>query len=635
MNTRLCKNITVTLLRCAVSPLAFLLVFAIAFPNAYATQPSGAGSTQLGDVAQGDWYHNAVIACLNKGLVFWEGNSFSPSSQIKANEGIAIVSNLHQYLNNAAIHGRDNPDWLVSGWRYARTNGILGTEHMEWGQPELGQLEWGQLEWGQPINRESFIALILKAMPSAALSEINDIDSIPGYFIDTEFGEGVLSLYKAGILVGDGAQGYFSPYKPITRAEVAAILCRVIDRNARVSISGGFSPDPRAKATRLPFGAGHIAPNEIKEYTGNVVITFRDIRTAGASHELIKHTVYDIFGKVLVDYEGSANFSESNGVIRCANEDGVSYFNLEGARINNVQYNWGSHFNEDELALAFPWEGNPQGYVIDSAGNIKHPLNMGIYSLLRFSAETRYVISAGYIPVSRSDSPFQQDQSLMSITTGEVTELRPKFERIEWPFLNGLAAVQLVDPTEGWAKSPAANIIDTDLNVILPRNFDQIVNYSPDVTDSFIVGELIPQSGRQKYGVVNRNADILVPMEYDRIGTLSNKGHAYFYKINDQSDARDELTVRNYRTNEAIAIHSSIDNSTVKHDFANFLYIDIHDEDSGDNDMNDTKRVIVDIFGNHLTPVINSQDHIWESSNFNGSALYLHEGAYYILEYER
>ena len=47
----------------------------------------------------------------------------------------------------------------------------------------------------------------------------------------------IYKLYRAGILAGNDSAGTFLPNAPITRAEVATILVRMADPNARVLFS--------------------------------------------------------------------------------------------------------------------------------------------------------------------------------------------------------------------------------------------------------------------------------------------------------------------------------------------------------------------------------------------------------------
>ena len=83
------------------------------------------------------------------------------------------------------------------------------------------------------LTRQEFAAIVANALPSEALPAINSVPfgSIPDVYRSDA---AIYKLYRAGILAGNDAAGTFRPNSPITRAEVATILVRMADPNARV-----------------------------------------------------------------------------------------------------------------------------------------------------------------------------------------------------------------------------------------------------------------------------------------------------------------------------------------------------------------------------------------------------------------
>ena len=92
-----------------------------------------------------------------------------------------------------------------------------------------------------PASRTYFAYLMYAALPYSEYTQINtiangslpDVDDIVFMDADTR----IYTLYRAGILTGSDAYGTFNPDTNITRAEVSAIISRMIDPSQRVSFT--------------------------------------------------------------------------------------------------------------------------------------------------------------------------------------------------------------------------------------------------------------------------------------------------------------------------------------------------------------------------------------------------------------
>ena len=88
-----------------------------------------------------------------------------------------------------------------------------------------------------PASRTYFAYLMYAALPASEYTQINtiadnslsDVDDI----VFKDANERIYTLYRAGILTGSDSQGTFHPDSNITRAEVAAIIARMIDPSQR------------------------------------------------------------------------------------------------------------------------------------------------------------------------------------------------------------------------------------------------------------------------------------------------------------------------------------------------------------------------------------------------------------------
>lgn len=72
--------------------------------------------------------------------------------------------------------------------------------------------------------------------PAQAASAFPDVDE------DAEYAEAVEVLSDMGIMVGDES-GHFNPDKPVTRTEMAAIICRVLGETENLPTDGSLFPD--------------------------------------------------------------------------------------------------------------------------------------------------------------------------------------------------------------------------------------------------------------------------------------------------------------------------------------------------------------------------------------------------------
>lgn len=76
------------------------------------------------------------------------------------------------------------------------------------------------------VTRSEFAAMVVRAL------HLDTSDSSgSGTFLDTKghwAEDAIITLEKAGVIMGTG-NGYFKPDKPISRAEISAILARIMD----------------------------------------------------------------------------------------------------------------------------------------------------------------------------------------------------------------------------------------------------------------------------------------------------------------------------------------------------------------------------------------------------------------------
>ena len=71
-------------------------------------------------------------------------------------------------------------------------------------------------------------------IPSDELDEINEIETLPDVDEENDYFDDIIFLYQVGVLTGNDAKGTFLPKSNISRAEVSAIIVRLIDEDSRI-----------------------------------------------------------------------------------------------------------------------------------------------------------------------------------------------------------------------------------------------------------------------------------------------------------------------------------------------------------------------------------------------------------------
>jgi hypothetical protein len=182
----------------------------------------------LADVPEDAWYAKDVRTAYFTGLVNGKtATSFEPAANITYAETVKLAACMQQlYTSGEVTLTNGSPNWYDSYAAYARENGIIARDY----------------DWNAQATRAEFVEIFAHALPEGAYHQINDVpdDGIPDVKAAHPQAESVYLFYRAGILIGsptEGASfGEFRPDNTITRAEVAAILTRMMYAEYRVSV---------------------------------------------------------------------------------------------------------------------------------------------------------------------------------------------------------------------------------------------------------------------------------------------------------------------------------------------------------------------------------------------------------------
>ena len=183
------------------------------------------------DVPSGEWYYNDVKSAYETGLINgMDDTTFAPESNMTYAQAVKLAACMHQKHTTGVVALRNGDPWYQTYVDYAKTTHIISKDY----------------DWNSPATRAGYVEIFAHALPDEALQVKNLIPDgvIPDVGMAHPQAEEIYKLYRAGILNGTDNKGTFQPNNSITRAEVAAIVIRMMDASARKSVTLGSGDDP-------------------------------------------------------------------------------------------------------------------------------------------------------------------------------------------------------------------------------------------------------------------------------------------------------------------------------------------------------------------------------------------------------
>ena len=182
------------------------------------------------DVPTTAWYYDEVKEAWENDLIDgMSADRFDPNGNLTVAQAIKLAAALHQmYFDGKVTLENGIGNWYDSYVDYAVANGIIEAKYDNYTNAQMNAA----------ISREEFVHIFFGAMPERSYYACNTVanNAIPDVKSGDPFADEIYAFYRAGILTGSDAQGTFQPDSNIKRSEVAAILIRMFDTNARQAV---------------------------------------------------------------------------------------------------------------------------------------------------------------------------------------------------------------------------------------------------------------------------------------------------------------------------------------------------------------------------------------------------------------
>ena len=201
------------------------------------------------DVSPDSWYAPYAVSVYEHGLMEGRGEGlFAPDGSITVAELLTLSARLHSTYENGG----------------SAVSFVRSEEGGDWFDPYLAYLEEAELlpftlpYYHIPATRAQMACIFSSTLPQGRYDDRNaqlvtDAYLSRGFITDvdeyTPYQQEILWMYRQGILVGADDTGSFFPASTVTRAEVAALLTRMVEPEMRLTPDWTVLPYPSVTGT--------------------------------------------------------------------------------------------------------------------------------------------------------------------------------------------------------------------------------------------------------------------------------------------------------------------------------------------------------------------------------------------------
>lgn len=178
------------------------------------------------DISQSDWFYEGVSGAYSYGFTEGSGEGkYSPYGLVSIAEVITFASRLNMIYSQTEQSFEEGEKWYTPWVEYAEQHGIIEEKEFS-----------GKYE--KAATRGQVAYILGNSLPFAEFENINmsitqvaDMSNTDNYYNE------VIMLYRAGVLTGKDAMGNFAPTENITRGEMATVIYRIANKEARLSVT--------------------------------------------------------------------------------------------------------------------------------------------------------------------------------------------------------------------------------------------------------------------------------------------------------------------------------------------------------------------------------------------------------------
>lgn len=217
------------------------------------------------DVTGKNWFCADVEYAVAQGLV--DGTTpttYSPNSNLTYGAAIKLAACMHRKVTQGNTDFTVGYPWYQVYVDYAVANSIIPADR--------------SYDWNANATRAGYMEIFANAIPDTGLKNgytelaaMNRVDdgAIPDVSMTHPQAAAIYKLYRAGILQGSDAAHSCAPNSYIRRSEVAAILTRMMNADARISFEMTTTPANGLTVSRQPADAA-VTPGEKAQFTVEV-----------------------------------------------------------------------------------------------------------------------------------------------------------------------------------------------------------------------------------------------------------------------------------------------------------------------------------------------------------------------------
>ena len=188
---------------------------------------------EFSDVQSNSWYKSYVDYAAGNGLINGTGDGyFSPDKEFTVAQCLTVAARIHSSQFGNELKENSGENWYDCYKDYCIDNKIISPQQFSG-------------NFNRSITREETVNVLINAVKSDFISKTNNVSGICDVASDDDSFDNILKFYNAGILAGSDSVGSFLPSSSIKRSEIAAILCRLINKDMRIQADIPYVGSPR------------------------------------------------------------------------------------------------------------------------------------------------------------------------------------------------------------------------------------------------------------------------------------------------------------------------------------------------------------------------------------------------------